>query len=37
MTAQLPAGAGPSRLILLLRNSLIVRRRKDRGDLWLSN
>jgi len=33
----LSAGAGPSRLFLLLHNSWIVRRRKDHGSLWLSS
>jgi len=36
-TAQLSVAADPSRLILLLRNSRIVRRCKDRGGLWLSS
>ena len=36
LTAHLPTSAGPSRLILL-RNFRIIRRRKDRGGLWLSS
>ncbi|RHN56020.1 hypothetical protein MtrunA17_Chr5g0424831 [Medicago truncatula] len=35
MTTLLLVTAGPSRLILLLRNFWIVRGRKDRGCLWL--
>lgn len=35
MTALLPTVVGPSRFILLLRNSRVVCRRNDRGGLWL--
>ncbi|RHN60356.1 hypothetical protein MtrunA17_Chr4g0024931 [Medicago truncatula] len=37
MTALLPAVADPSRLIIILCNYWIVRRRKDRDGLWLSS
>ncbi|AET04591.1 transmembrane protein, putative [Medicago truncatula] len=37
LIAQLSANASPSRLIILLRNSWIVRRFKDRNGLWLSS